>query len=326
MSNIVDNDPDEPMKPSLTDEQEHDLLALLNTPTDGPPRSPTDIVNQIRDWADGQQNVDVDAWFAAEYPHLTQQRDSSAVQPPEPQNAAKLPSNSPAAAPRSESTGHQFASHMNSLKARDLSFAQAAALGVELVHHPDSNNHQIFHTAGGDIIYFDETTAQWDVVEQGRVGQAIKSGNMDRIHIAYIAKDAVIADTAMIAETATVEPGARIGPYAKVGKHAHVGAGAIVASYVRVEDGAFVGAFSSVRDGSRLGPGAVLGAGSRVGASTNIGAGARLEQRTEIGAFDNVAANSRVGGSSTKDRSAGSKLHPQQISQLVDKLAALDRD
>jgi UDP-3-O-[3-hydroxymyristoyl] glucosamine N-acyltransferase len=248
------------------------------------------------------------------------------MQPTEPQNADTQPANPDATAPRSESTGHQLASHMNSLKARDLSFAQAATLGVELVHHPDSTDHQIFHTADGDIIYFNETIAEWDVVDHGRVGQAIKSGNMDRIHIAYIAKDAVIDDTAVIAETATVEPGARIGPYAKVGEHAHVGAGAIVSSYVRVEDGAFIGAFSSVRDGSRVGPGAVLGAGSLVGASTNIGAGARLEQRTEIGAFDNVSANSRVGGSSTKDRSTGSKLHPQQISHLVDKLAALDRD
>ena len=49
----------------------------------------------------------------------------------------------------------------------------------------------------------------------------------------------------------------------------------------------------------------------------------RLEQHTEIGAFDNITANSRVGGSTAKDRSAGSRLQPQQISHLVDRLAAL---
>lgn len=97
------------------------------------------------------------------------------------------------------------------------------------------------------------------------------------------------------------------------------------ARHGRVEAGAFVGAFSAVKDGSRIGPGAVVGAGSRIGPTANIGAGARLEQRTSIEAFDNVAAHSRTGTVPRKhERGAG--LHPGQVSYLVDRLAALDRD
>jgi len=311
----------EPMNaPHLTTQQQHALDVYVSQAV-SPLAGDEQITNEdaTAQWVETTNDADVDAWFAAQFPHLTQQPPTNTPLPPS--------ANTPAASNvGGDSSGRQLATHLNSIEARDLSFAQAANLGVELVHHADSLDHQIFHTANGDIIYFNQDIAGWDVVDHGRNGQPVRSGNMERVHQAYISNDAVIADTAIIADTATVEPGAQVGPHSTIGEHAHIGAGAIVASYVRVEDGAFVGAYSSVRDGSRVGPGAVVGAGSRIGATTNIGAGARLEQHTEIGAFDNVTANSRVGGSTAKDRSAGSRLQPQQISHLVDRLAALDRD
>lgn len=220
------------------------------------------------------------------------------------------------------SSGQHFQAHLNSLRAGRISFEQAATLGVELVHHFDSNEHPIFHTADGDIVHRDAITEEWSVIEGGRNGSPVRSGELDRVHQPYVAADARIHETATVDETATVEPGATIGPYAHVGAHAHVGKDSTIASFTRVEGGAFVGAFTSVHDGSRIGPGAIIGAGSRIGPTSNIGAGARLEQRTHIDAFDNIAAHTRTGTA----RRPGSRLQPGQVTHLVDRLAALDRD
>jgi carbonic anhydrase/acetyltransferase-like protein (isoleucine patch superfamily) len=220
------------------------------------------------------------------------------------------------------SSGHHLQAHLNALNTSRISFEQAATLGVELVHHFDSDEHPIFHTADGDIVHRDAITDEWSVVDAGRSGVSVRSGELHRIHLPYIAKTALIADTANVHETATVEPGAKIGPHAHVGAHAHVGKDSTIASYARVEDGAFVGAFSSVHDGSRIAPGAIVGAGSRVGPTANIGAGARLEQRTQVDAFDNIAANTRTGSVHRR----GSRLQPGQFTHLVERLAALDRD
>jgi acetyltransferase-like isoleucine patch superfamily enzyme len=220
------------------------------------------------------------------------------------------------------SSGHHLQAHLNTLNAGRISFEQAATLGVELVHHYDSNQHPIFHTTDGDIVHRDAITQEWSVVDGGRNGSTVRSGDLERIHQPYIADDAQISETATVDKTATVEPGAKIGPHAHVGAHAHIGKDSTIASYARVENGAFVGAFSSIQDGSRIAPGAIVGAGSRVGPTANVGAGARLEQRTQVDAFDNIAANTRTG---TVKR-PGSRLQPGQVTHLVERLAALDRD
>jgi len=307
------------MNAPLSADQERSLLEMLNTPHAGPAKWPNEIINGIRAWAAEQNDPDVVEWFEQEYPN------EPAIPEPDP-TVATASTTASTLQPAANSSGHQLANHLNSLGSRDLSFGQASNLGVELVHHPNSDHNQVFHTAGGDVVYLRADSKEWDVVEQGRNGVAVKSGDMERVHTAYISDRAEIADTAIIADTATVEPGARIGPHATVGEHAHIGADTTLSSYTRVEDGAFIGAFSSVRDGSRIGPGAVVGSGSRIGSTTNVGAGARLEQRTEIAAFDNVTANSRVGGSSTNQSSNGSRVHPAQITNVIDRLAALDRD
>lgn len=220
------------------------------------------------------------------------------------------------------SSGHHLQAHLNTLNVGRSSFDQAARLGVELVHHADSDQHPIFHTADGDIVHRDAITEEWSAIDGGRTGTTVRSGELDRIHQPYMADDARIHPTANVAKTAVVEPGATIGPGAFVGAHAHVGKDTTIASYARVEPGAFVGPFSSVHDGSRIGPGAIVGAGSRVGPTANLGAGARLEQRTQVDAFDNIAANTRTG---TTQR-PNTRLQPGQITNLVERFAALDRD
>ncbi len=222
-------------------------------------------------------------------------------------------------------TGTQLAKHLNAIGARELSFEQASQLGIELVHHPDSDHNDIFHTASGDIVYWDEQRAQWELVEAGRNGTAVKSGDMERIHNPMVHHTARIAPTAIIDDTATIEPGAVIGPHAFVGPHAHVGTDATVGRYARITDGAYVGAYASVLDGSRVGPGAVIGTGSRVGPTANVGAGARLEQHTKVQSFDNIAAHSRVGNATLRDR-PHDRYRSRDIATVIDRIAALDRD
>ena len=291
-----------PLTPQLTEAHVADMNRYLDTQLAGRTGSPAEILVEIESWAMAQDDPNINQWL------WDQQAEADS-----------------ATRTAGTTTGFALRDHLNTINARDLSFRQASHLGIELVHHRDSDRNQIFHTADGDIVYFSEHTAAWDIVENGRQGIAVISGDMGRKHNASTSTDARIHPTALIAGSATVEPGARIGAHVTVGEHAHVGVNSIIASYTRVEDGAFVGAYSTVRDGSRIGPGAVVGTGSYIGSTTNVGSGARLEQNTSVAAFDNVAANSRVGGS-TERRRANSGLRPGQVSSLIDRLAQLDRD
>lgn len=291
-----------PMSPRLTDSQRADLAAYLDNKLEGRTGSPAEILVETESWAMAQDDPAINQWL------WQQQADANSV-----------------TRTTATTTGFALRDHLNSINARDLSFRQASHLGVELVHHGDSDRNQIFHTADGDIVCFSDDTQAWDIVENGRNGIPVMSGDMGRKHLAYQSTDALIHPTAQVAGSATIERGARIGPHVTVGEHAHVGVDSTIASYARVEDGAFVGAYSSVRDGSRIGPGAVVGTGSDIGSTTNVGSGARLEQSTSVEAFDNVAANSHVGGS-TESRKSNAGLRPGQVSSLVDRLAQLDRD
>lgn len=312
------------MSPSLTDAQGSDLNDHLNTAFADRRSDPVSVMEEIAVWAREQNDPAVREWVQWNYPAVGPE---DLAEPPPIEQAEQILAEHQMRddnrEPSRSTSGYHLRDHLNTVGAGAISFEQASTLGVELVHHFDSDEHPIFHTADGDIVYRDADTEDWSVVDSGRNGYRVDSGQFARVHQAYVSPDARVAPSATVHDTACVEPGARIGPHAYVGHHAHVGKDATIASYARAEAGAFVGAFASVHDGSRVGPGAIVGAGSRIGPTSNIGAGARLEQRTQIDAFDNVAAQSRTG--TDRSRRYG-KLHPGQVTHLVDRLAALDRD
>lgn len=275
----------------------------LDTVFDGRTGTPREILTEVESWALVQDDPAVNQWL------WNRQAEANGR-----------------TRPAGATSGAALCDHFNQLGARQLSYHQAAHFGVELIHHPDSNRSQVFHTADGDIVFWSEPDNVWQVVNNARPGDHVVSGEMGRKHVPYVAADSHIHHTALVAQTATVEPGARIGPHATVGEHAHIGVDTTVASYARVEDGAFIGSFSSVRDGARIGPGAVIGTGSTIGSTANVSAGARVEQYTHIDAFDNIAANTRIGGSTPRPSRQHNSHRSNQIAAAVDRLAQLDRD
>ena len=296
-------DDEQPMSGQLDPRQAASLSNHLEALMAQREMSPAEILIEIESWAMAQDDPAVNQWLwnrQAEANGTTRRTHTS--------------------------SGYALRDHFNQIGARHLSYHQAAHFGVELVHHPDSDRSQVFHTADGDIVYIDGVEDRWEVVENGRKGIPLISGEMARKHQPYTHRDARIHHTAIVDDTATIEPGARIGPHATVGEHAHIGVDATIASYTRVEDGAFVGSFASVRDGSRIGPGAVVGTGATVGSTANIGSGARIAQNTRIDAFDNVAVNSHIGGSSPRPSRERNGYRASQIASAVDRLAQLDRD
>jgi len=199
-------------------------------------------------------------------------------------------------------------------------FDEAAQLGVELVHTPESAE-GIFHLANGDAVY--PTEDGWQALEGVRTGTNVRSGDMRRIHNPGIDPSARIHPTARVDASARVEPAAVVGPHAVVGADAHVGRGAWISRSVYISNGAFVGANTRIRPGSIISEGAVIGAGSDIGASTRIGSGARVDQRTVLDAFSQIGAGSRSG---SQRRTGGP--NPSQLTALshaVDRIVNLDR-